>query len=83
MVHSGSLSCFPCSCVVRGDEASSAAKGQDKQVLGNACVLLSVLKEMGSSMKVTSHNRDFPQNIFEFMCLKKLFLEPKLHELRK
>lgn len=60
MVHSGSLACFPCSCIVRGDEVSSAVKGQDKQVLGNAYVLLYVLKEMGSLVKVTLHNRDFP-----------------------
>lgn len=39
---------------------SSAVKGQDKQVLGNAYVLLYVLKEMGSLVKVTLHNRDFP-----------------------
>lgn len=62
---------------------SSAVKGQDKQVLGNACVLLYVLKETGSSVKVTFHNRDSPQITLEFMYLKKLFLEPELHDLRK
>ena len=62
---------------------SSAVKGQDKQVLGNACVLLYVLREIGSSVKVTLHNRDFPYITLEFMYLKKLFLEPELHDVRK
>ena len=82
MEHSGYLACFPCSCIVRGDEVSSAVKGQDKQVLGNACVLYA-FKEMGSSVKVTFQNGDFPQIILEFLYLKKLFLEPELHDMRK
>lgn len=37
--------CSPPSCIVRGDEVSSAGKGQDEQVLDNAYALLQALKE--------------------------------------
>lgn len=54
------IPCSPPSCIVRGDEVLSARKGQDEQVLDNACAHLQALKEP----EVPHWKQLFPVGIF-------------------